>query len=561
MAVRLRTPDISAPPVATSDTATTDFDSTVSIPVLDNDSGSSIRIQSIDTTSTQGTASISGSNIVYDPNGAFDSIPFNTTDTDSFSYTVTDPFVQISTATVTVTVDRGLPAPPVANNKSAIVEFDETTTVPVLSNDTGMSISIQSIDTSSTQGTATQLGSTIVYDPNGQFDGSPFGVTDTDQFNYTIVDSFGQTDTATVDVTVNRQPAASPVATNDTITTDFDTAVTIPVLSNDTGTSISIASIDDTGTGGTVTMSGSDILYDPNGAFDNIPFESNIIDSFTYTIEDPFGQTDSATVDVTVQKAAAVIFNNSFDVSSEDNGPRGVAFDAAGTRMFMVGTASDSVHTYDLSTAFDVTTASFATSFDVSSQDDSPRGVTFAPNGSRMFVSGSSTDKVYQYNLGTDFDTTTASFSGNALDTSSEDGVPQGVAFNTNGTRMFVPGFNTSTLYQYNLSTAFDVSSALFQKSFSVGGQDSQPTGVTFNGDGTRMFVAGNQTSKVYQYDLGTAFDLSTASFASSSFDVSSEASSLQGVEFSGDGSRMFVVGDSTDRVYQYDITVPFELG
>ena len=251
-------------------------------------------------------------------------------------------------------------------------------------------------------------------------------------------------------------------------------------------------------------------------------------------------------------------FVDSFDVSSQDNIPEGVAFSADGAKMFVVGSQGDDVNEYALSTPFDVSTANFVDSFDVSSQETSPTGVAFSADGSKMFVVGYEGD-VNEYALSTPFDVSTAGFVG-YFDVSSQDAFPTGVAFSADGTKMFVAGFGGSDVYEYALSTPFDVSTADFVDSFDVSSQDTTPSGVAFSAGGTKMFVAGFVGGDVYEYTLSTPFDVSTADFVDS-FDVSSQETSPTGVAFSADGSKMFVVGYEGDvneyaLSYTYPITV-----
>ena len=90
----------------------------------------------------------------------------------------------------------------------------------------------------------------------------------------------------------------------------------------------------------------------------------------------------------------------SFDVGSQEGAPYGVAFKPDGTKMYVVGSSSDSVYQYTLSTAWDLDTASYdSVSFDVSSQESSPRGVTFKPDGTKMYLIGFGSDSVHQYSL------------------------------------------------------------------------------------------------------------------------------------------------------------------
>ena len=69
------------------------------------------------------------------------------------------------------------------------------------------------------------------------------------------------------------------------------------------------------------------------------------------------------------------------------------------------------------------------------------------------------------------------------------------------------------------MTTAFDVSTASFDSSFSVNGQEVYPHALAFNTDGTKMFVAGYSGHDVNEYTLSTAWDVSTASFVDS-FDI-----------------------------------------
>jgi len=51
-----------------------------------------------------------------------------------------------------------------------------------------------------------------------------------------------------------------------------------------------------------------------------------------------------------------------------------------------------------------------------------------------------------------------------------------------------------------------------FVDSFSVHAQETRPNGLTFNNDGTKMFVTGHKTDDIEVYTLTTGFDISTAS-------------------------------------------------
>ena len=133
-------------------------------------------------------------------------------------------------------------------------------------------------------------GLDLVYQPNANFAG-------TDTFTYTITDNKGGMDTATVTVTVQNTPDA-PDAKNDTATVaEASKNNIIDVLANDVdpeGGKLTVTKVTQ-GTGGTVAIGtgGANVVYTPNAGFSGS-------DIFTYTITDPEGSTDTATVLVTV---------------------------------------------------------------------------------------------------------------------------------------------------------------------------------------------------------------------------------------------------------------------
>lgn len=275
--------DVNVAPSADNDTASTQEDTAVTIDVLENDSDPDGDTLSIDGAGSPGNGSTSvvGNSIVYTPDTGFSG-------TDSFSYTVSDPAGLIDTATVTVTVTN-VNAAPVASNDTANTPEDTAVTIDVLGNDSDPDGDVLSIDNAGSpgNGSASVVNNNVVYTPDTGFSGS-------DTFTYTVTDPEGLTDTASVTVTITDVNAA-PSATNDTASTPEDTAVTIDVLDNDSDPDGDTLSIDSAGSAsnGTTSVENNSVLYTPATGFTGS-------DSFIYTVTDPAGLNDTATVTVTV---------------------------------------------------------------------------------------------------------------------------------------------------------------------------------------------------------------------------------------------------------------------
>tara|TARA_B100001540_G_scaffold312286_1_gene333148 strand:- start:76 stop:2613 length:2538 start_codon:yes stop_codon:yes gene_type:complete len=243
--------------------------------------------------------------------------------------------------------------------------------------------------------------------------------------------------------------------------------------------------------------------------------------------------------------------------------PQDIKFNNDGTKMFVVGDNSNAIREYHLTTGFDISTASYDSLFSVHSQDTNPRGLAFNNDGTKMFVAGWKNQRVFEYHLTTGFDISTASYDSN-LSISSNAGGSNGLAFNSDGTKMFVNAANSSDeVVEYTLSTGFDVSTASYDSSFVTQSQDTSPQGLAFSNDGKKMFVAGDTGDDINEYTLSTGFDVSTASFVGS-FDVSSQGTNPTGITFNNDGTKMFITDKTaplgTHSVDEYTLTTGFEL-
>jgi len=240
----------------------------------------------------------------------------------------------------------------------------------------------------------------------------------------------------------------------------------------------------------------------------------------------------------------------SFSVSGQDTSPQGLSFNGDGTKLYMVGASSGSIHQYALSTSYDILSASYSSvSFSLSGQDATPLGMFFKPDGTLVYIAGSGTDSVLQYTLSTAWDLSTASYTRSF---SLSEQSPTGVFFKSDGSKMFVVGQGGDNVYEYTLSTSWDISSASLSSTLSVSSQGTSPRDFFFNPDGTKMFVADSSAGAVQQYSLTTSWDLSSASYDSVSFSISTQETGATAVIFNNIGSKMYIVGFANDTIYQY---------
>ena len=252
--------------------------------------------------------------------------------------------------------------------------------------------------------------------------------------------------------------------------------------------------------------------------------------------------------------AGASYDSKSFSVASQETVPIGLAFNDDGTAIFVVGYSGDAVFKYTLSTAYDISTASYTSTYSVASQATDASGVMFNPSGTKMYVTNNGTPTaLFQYTLPTAFDITTATYDSVTFDFSTQDGSVFNPRFNSDGTKLYVAGNAGDSIYQYSLPTAYDISTMSYDSvSLSVSALDATPVAAVFNDTGTVMYLLGGTNNTLFEYSLSTAYDISTASYTSTSFTFTSQDTAVRGVVFKPDGTKMYAVGVTGDTIYQY---------
>lgn len=284
----------------------------------------------------------------------------------------------------------------------------------------------------------------------------------------------------------------------------------------------------------------------------------------TITVGGPIKSTigsKTVTTSIVPYDMSAVFFEAKiFTVSAQTSLPTDIAFNDDDTKMYIVSDSGNEILQYTLSTAKDVSTASYdSVNFSVNSQDPTPRGIAFKPDGTKMYVMGNSNKTVYQYSLSTAWDLSTASYDTKSFSVNSQETNPETVAFSSDGTKMYAAGQTAAQIFQYTLSTPWDVSTASYD-SVSLNPADSlYNISIVFSPDGTKMYNMGGAGSKnVDEYSLSTAWDISTATYTGYSFDFSVQDGVFGGgggIALSSDGTKLYLVGQGNDRVYQYNLS------
>jgi len=247
-----------------------------------------------------------------------------------------------------------------------------------------------------------------------------------------------------------------------------------------------------------------------------------------------------------------------FIANSVEASPCGIEFKPDGTKLYHTGFGSDKVYEYDLSTAWDVSTATYSQSFSVATQETFPYAVRFSSNGSYMFVLGTTNDTIFRYYLSTAWDISTASVSGSGFSVATQETVPVDFYFKSDGTKVWVTGSTTDYVYEYTMSVAWAVHNASYSgNSFLIGGN---PSGLSFKSDGTKMFAI--TADFVKDYSLSTAWDVSTASLNSSTQIWGGKwgLNTIYGLYIKSDGTKLYITEqNSTQSITEFDLSTAWD--
>jgi len=260
-------------------------------------------------------------------------------------------------------------------------------------------------------------------------------------------------------------------------------------------------------------------------------------------------------------------FKQEKDISSDTKHLRGITFNPDGSRMYVTADETNPVVIeYSLSVPFDISTASKTSATNLveagGANIDKPHAIEFKPDGKVMYVIHSQSTKVgvEQYNLATAWDTSTLSYDTRLSITNGSDVQIRALAFKTDGTRVYIAQRDHGKVIQYDLTTPWDLSSATNQvESNAFTGEENNLRNIQFSSDGTFMYLGGNGGDDINKYKLPTAWDVSTIIHVTS-YSISSQTVEMRGFKFTANFTKLYVTGDTADSgagtnvVYEYNL-------
>jgi len=277
----------------------------------------------------------------------------------------------------------------------------------------------------------------------------------------------------------------------------------------------------------------------------------------TYTATSNTFKDDKATLITDATSFTAPSFDQYLDYSSYDARPHDVQLKSDGTKMYVMDYVGREIRQFSLSTAYDISTASSDGTLDVSSEDISPTGLFIDSSGSHLFITGRNQNNVDQFSLGTAWDITTGV--SHVRTNSTSWGNLWGLTFNPDGTKMYV--MDNGVVKQYDLGSAWNITTLSNDTEFDPDTQDNNAFDAEWNDDGTALYITGHENDSIYKYTCSTAYSIASSSISYDSvyFAFPTDYHNSSGFCFAKSGQKMYVsTGEATyDRILEYDIGSP----
>ena len=242
-----------------------------------------------------------------------------------------------------------------------------------------------------------------------------------------------------------------------------------------------------------------------------------------FDLSEVLGPTGPGTYSTAYSAGSIYAVDSYSQVSSQEGNIRKFNFKSDGTKLFLMGETGDDINEYTMSTAYDLTTLSFVDAYDISAKTTAPQGMDFKTDGTEVYITTTATAvNVFQYTLSTAWDISTASFTRELnLTTTAAGERMTAIQFKPDGTKFYVSsggGSGTDDIFQFSLSTAWDISTASYDSVvLDTSSYHGSTFSITFNDDGTKLYSSDYDNRNIATFSLSTAYDLSTASFVAES--------------------------------------------
>lgn len=244
-------------------------------------------------------------------------------------------------------------------------------------------------------------------------------------------------------------------------------------------------------------------------------------------------------------RSGGLTFNYTLDVNSVMSTPYGIYVDSNGVYMFVMNTTTDRIYKYELSTPWNLQSASYTgVNLNVNSAEGSPTGLTFKPDGTKLYITGGISKTLVEYPItGNTWSLTVGSFTTFNI---SSYGQPVAIKISNNGEKIYTTEATNDVIRSFTLSTPWSVNSASVDTSTKPA-SDTFPTGLYLKEDGSRIYSMGIGTDYLREFAAGGYYY---------------GTNNKSGLHINSDGDKLFTLQTSGgSRVEKYTLSTGWDVG
>jgi DNA-binding beta-propeller fold protein YncE len=249
--------------------------------------------------------------------------------------------------------------------------------------------------------------------------------------------------------------------------------------------------------------------------------------------------------------------NQAYYAGEEDTGFGAGCISPSGNYLYFMDVSNDIYsipleRKYDVGTGVDIANAG-ANKFVLTSIKSftGERGIYVDPTDTHVYVVEDGNDTLYQFTMSSPGDVTTisATYKTMSIPPNSAD-----IAFKTDGTKLYVAQYGEQIITEYDLSTAWDISTSTYVDEKDLTTYSVAIGGFDFSDDGYYLYVHEYTSGyPIQRYTLSTAWDISTVSLVSMQ-EVSTLASMIWGMQMVRDGNSNRLVASDPDYMRQISL-------
>lgn len=260
-----------------------------------------------------------------------------------------------------------------------------------------------------------------------------------------------------------------------------------------------------------------------------------------------------------------------FYIGNKDEIPSSLNFSNKGDKMFVVGSQTNTIFQYELSDPFNLnTTIETEVVFDLSKELAHIVRIAFSTTGDKLYIikeqnfGGQGDIGIFQYSLNKHFDLSSINpepeFRFNYDNYFS---VPEDIYFDPSGKWAYITDRGIGDIYQYELTTPFDLSTAQFIRKKGVLDKSILPSSIAFDPSGKHLFITSGIhryfNTSIYQYNLSVPYDLSTAELSYHKSLEKITSVEVNGLSFNTEGTALYVIDSKFDQVTKIELFTHLE--